>query len=126
MSRCNTSSGWIEPAVKKAGVANARMTQSTAITPISTNSCPEIADGSTRIRPLRAAGRGSGEDLVQRRALQQITAFPAVIVPAPRTVGEPVVNIQGVAFLRHPVTQPGPGPNQRGRGKREHLTVANQ
>ena len=31
-----TSSGWIEPAVRKAGVAKASSAQSTAITPMST------------------------------------------------------------------------------------------
>ena len=48
-----TSSGWIEPAVKKAGVANARTTQITAMTPISTSSWPETGDGRIRLR-----GRG--------------------------------------------------------------------
>ena len=45
-----TSSGWIEPAVRNAGVRNARMAQITAITPISTSSWPVTGAGRIRLR----------------------------------------------------------------------------
>ena len=54
-----TSSGWIEPAVKNAGVANARMIHSTAMTPISTSSWPETGGGRTRPRGFGGAAGGS-------------------------------------------------------------------
>ena len=50
-----TSSGWIEPAVRKAGVANARTIHSTAMTPISTSSWPVTGDGRIRLRPFGGA-----------------------------------------------------------------------
>ena len=45
-----TSSGRMEPAVRKAGVASASPTQMTAMTPISTSSWPVTGDGRIRLR----------------------------------------------------------------------------
>src|SRR3954469_22786965 len=69
-----TSSGWIEPAVRNAGVDTASATQITAITPISTSSWPVTGDGRIRLRTRgrgrSAAGPGPGGSvsvLVMRR-----------------------------------------------------------
>ena len=57
-----TSSGWIDPAVRNAGVRNARMTQMTAITPISTSSWPVTGAGRIRLRASRTGVTGVVRD----------------------------------------------------------------
>ena len=72
-----TSSGRIEPAVRKAGVARARPTQITAMTPIRTSSWPVTGDGRMRLRASDGAC-GSPEGGEVRVAV--IASPPAVSV----------------------------------------------